>query len=115
MPLGIYLTLDQTVLFNKNYSDVSGFKVTGTIYSDVSKTSAFNITGYTLTLRLFKEGGSTDYFDQACTATVAASGTWYISVTENTLPPKGFYLAVMELSKSGTVVSSLNRVEVLIQ
>ncbi len=115
MPLGVYLTLDQLVLYNENFSDVSGFKLTGTIYSDVDKTTVFNLTGYTIKLRLSKENGKSDYFNQTCTITVAASGTFYLSVTENTLPTAELYLARVELTKSGTKVSSLNRVEVLIK
>lgn len=115
MPLGVYLTLDQLVLYNENFSDVSGFKITGTVYSDINKTVAFDTTGYTIKLRLSKENGKADNFNQTCTATVAASGTFYLSVTENTLPIEGLYLAILELTKSGTKVSSLNRTEVLIK
>ena len=115
MPLGVYLTLDQSVLYNENFSDVAGFKVTGTVYSDVDKTVAFNLTGYTIKLRLSKDNAKSDNLNQSCTATVAASGTFYLSVTENTLPTAGLYLANLELTKSGSKVTSLNRVEMLIK
>lgn len=115
MVLGVFLSLDQTVLFNTDFSDVSGLKITGTICSDKNKTSAFNITGYTVTLRLFKDGSRSDRLNQECTATVAASGTFYLSLTENKMPTDGIYLAKVTLAKSGTSVSSLNRVEVLIK
>lgn len=115
MPLGIYLTLDQNVLYNENFSDVSGFKLTGTIYSDIGRAVAFNLTGYTVKLRLHKENAKSDNFNQTCTIDVAASGTFYLSVTENTLPTEGLYFATIELTKSGTKVSSLNRVEILIK
>lgn len=115
MPLGVYLTLDQTVLFNGNYSDVTGFRITGTVYSDIGRAVAFDLTGYTLTLMFQKEGGYTDHLNKTCTIDVAASGTFYLAVTSGSLPPAGLYLASIELSKSGSVVTSLNRVEVLIQ
>lgn len=115
MPLGVYLTLDQLVLYNENFSDVSGFKITGTVYSDINKTVAFNLTGYTIKLRLSKENAKSDNFNQTCTIDVAASGTFYLSVTENTLPIADFYLANIELTKSGSKVTSLNRVEVLVK
>ena len=115
MPLGIYLTLDQNSIYNDNFSDVAGFKITGTIYSDIGKTAAFDITGYTIKLRLAKENGKSDYLNETCTATVAASGTWYLSVTENTLPTAGLYLAYIELTKSGSKITSLNRNELFIQ
>ena len=115
MPLGIYLTLDQNILYNNNFSDVSGFKVTGTVFSDINKTVAFDTSGYIIKLRLSKDNGGTDYLNKTCTATVAASGTWYLSVTESSLPTAGLYLAYIELTKSGSKITSLNRNEILIQ
>lgn len=114
MVLGTYVTLDQTTLYNGNYSDVAGLKVTGTVYSDVNKTTAFNLTGYTITLRMYKENGFSDQFNQTATITTAASGTFYISIASGTLPYAGLYLLDVALSKSGTLVSNLNRIEILI-
>lgn len=113
MTLGYYLSLDQTVLFNANFS--STLKLTGTCYSDINKTSVFDLSGYTLTLRLYKEDGYLDYFNQACTIVTAASGTMNIAVTSGTLPTAGLYLVDLSLTKSGTQISNLNRVEMLIQ
>jgi hypothetical protein len=115
MPLGVYLTLDQDIIYNGNYSDVSGFKLTGTIYSDKERTTAMNLTGYTLTMSMYKNESFLDHFNQACTITVAASGTFYISVTSGTLPFSGLYNVVISLTKSGTKVTTLNRQELLIQ
>ena len=115
MVLGIYLKLDQSVLYNSDYSSDSSLKFTGTVYSDKYLSSAFDLTGYTLTLRLYRENATSDRFNQACTITVAASGTFYINIAQSTLPTDGIYLAKMELSKSGTVVSTLNRVEIMIK
>jgi hypothetical protein len=114
MPLGIYVTIDQSIICNDNYSDVSGFRITGTIYSDINKTVAFDTTGYTIKLRLSRNRKS-DSFNQTCTATVAASGTFYLQVTTGTLPTAGIYSAYVELSKSGSVITSLNRHEILIR
>ena len=115
MPLGIYLTLDQSVIYNDNYSDVSGFRITGTIYSDIGKTAVFDTSGYTIKLRLSSENGKSDQFNQTCTALVAASGTFYLQVAANTLPTAGLYLARVELSKSGSVITSISRNEILIK
>lgn len=115
MPLGVYLTLDQSIIYNDNFSDVAGLKITGTIYSDINKTVAFDLTGYTIKLRLSREYAKSDNFNQTCTITTAASGTFYLSVTENTLPVAGTYIANIELTKSGTKVTSLNRTEILIK
>lgn len=113
MALGYYLTLDQTVLFNDNFSD--SLKLTGTCYSDINKTVVFDLSGYTLTLRLYKENGSLDYYNQTCSITTAASGTWNKAVESGTLPTAGLYLVDLVLTKSGTRISNLNRVEIFIQ
>ena len=115
MPLGIYLTLDQSSIYNENFSDVSGFRITGTVYSSINKDVVFDLTGYTIKLRLSKENGKSDYLNETCTITVAASGTFYLAVTENMLPTAGIYLVYVELSKSGSKITSLNRNELLIQ
>lgn len=113
MTLGYYLTLDQNSLFNGNFSD--SLKITGTCYSDISKTVVLDLTGYTLTLRLYKENGFSDWYDQTCSITTAASGTWNKAVTSGTLPQAGLYLVDLVLTKSGTRISNLNRIELLIQ
>jgi len=113
MTLGYYLTLDQTVLFNDNFSD--SLKLTGTCYTDVGKTAVFDLTGYTLTLKLYRENGLADYYNETASITTAASGTFNKAVTSGTLPYSGLYLVNLQLTKSGTQVSNLNRVELLIQ
>jgi len=113
--LGVYLSLDQSVIYNDNFSDVSALKLTGTIYSDVNKTTAFNLTGYTIKIKLSEENGKADYLNQTCTITSAVAGTFYLSVAESTLPTAAIYLANIELVKSGTKVSSLNRTELLVK
>ena len=115
MVYGAYLVVNEKVLFNSDYSSDSGLKLTGTIFSERSLTTAFNLTGYTLTLRIYKNGSDSDQFNQACTITTAASGTWYLQIASNTLPVAGVYYAKMELSKSGTVISTLNDQEILIK
>ena len=111
--LGYYLKLDQSVLYNGNYSD--SLTLTGTCYTDIGQTAAFNLTGYTLTLRFYTENGFVDNFNQTASITVAASGTWSKAITSGTLPQAGFYLVDLSLTKSGTQVSNLNRVEILIK
>lgn len=113
MVLGYYLTLDQTSLYNGNFSDT--LKITGTCYSDINKTTALDLTGYTLTLKLHKENSSADWYGQTCSITTAASGTFNKAVTSGTLPFAGLYLVDLVLTKSGTQISNLNRIELLIQ
>ena len=113
MTLGYFLTLDQLVLFNSNFSD--SLKITGTCYSNKNKSTAFDLTGYTLTLRFFRDGGTTDHYNKTVDIVTAASGTWSEAVTSGTLPFEGLYLIDLVLTKSGTQISNLNRVEVLIK
>ena len=112
MVLGTYVDLDQKLLYNGNYSDT--LKLTGTIYSDINKTVAFNLTGYTITMRMYREEGFLDLFNQAGTIVTAASGTFSVTIASGTLPYAGIYLVDLALSKSGTLVSNLNRVEIQI-
>ena len=115
MVYAAYLVVNEKTIFNSDYSSDSGLQLTGTVFSERSLTTAFNLTGYTLTLRIYRNGSDSDQFNQTCTITVAASGTWYLQITSNTLPISGVYLAKMELSKSGTVISTLNDQEILIK
>lgn len=113
MSLGVYLKLDQKILYNANFS--SGSKITGTIYSDESLSTAKNLTDYTLTLRMFRRGHYADYFNRVATITTAASGTWSYAVAQSEMPPEGLYLVILELTKSGDMISTLNDVEILIK
>lgn len=115
MALGLYLTLDQNTIFNGNFSDVSAFKLTGTIYTDVNRTTPLTLSGYTITMKIYRDGGYIDRFAQTCTITSSSGGTFYLSVTTGTLPYAGLYLVVMELTKSGTQISTMNRQELLIE
>ena len=115
MSLGTYVKLDQSVLYNGNFSDT--LLLTGTVYSDAGQTAAFSLSGYTITMRLYRDGGLTDFFNQTGTIVSAAAGTFSVAITEGTLPSvghSGVFLVDLALSKSGTRVSNLNRVELLI-
>ncbi|MGI0021809.1 MAG: BppU family phage baseplate upper protein [Nitrososphaeraceae archaeon] len=113
--LAAYLKIDQKTLFRNDFSSSSSYRFSGTIYTDRPQTTAFNLTGYTLTIRFFKEWYSSDFFDKAATINVAASGTWYYNVASGDLPTPGIYMCKVELTKSGEQISTLNRVEILIK
>jgi hypothetical protein len=109
MVYGLYLTLDQKRWFRGDYSDED--LLTGTIYTDINRTTAKNLTGYTLTVRMHRPIHFGDFFNQSADIVVAASGTFSVTVAQGTMPPRGTYFVKVELAKSGTVVSTLNRVE----
>lgn len=113
MAYGCYLKLDQKVLFNGDYS--SSNKLTGTIYTDEALTSAKNLIGYTLTVRIFQRDSTEDWFNKTATIVTAGSGTWSYAIAVNDLPSAGIYLVKLELSQSGEILSTLNDVEILIK
>ena len=113
MTLGVYLTLDQSII---NYGDYStSSKITGTIYSNIYKTVVYDLTDYTVKLRLYRDNRTVDYLDASCSIVTAGSGTFSLTVTDGLLPIRGLYLAEVEISKSGILLSSINRMELLIQ
>lgn len=109
MVYGLYLTLDQPKWFRGDYSDTD--KLTGTVYTDKNKQTAKDLTGFTITLRLYKPRHFGDYFNRTATIVVAANGTWSYAVGSGQMPPDGIYYFKVELSKSGTVESTINTVE----
>jgi hypothetical protein len=115
LALGAFLKLDQTVLFRNDFSDESGQRLTGTVYTNRTLTTAFDLTGYTLTLRFHKEWHSSDYLNKPCTINVAANGTFYRNITRDDLPTQNVYLAKLELTKTGSQISTLNRQEIIIK
>lgn len=113
MVYGAYLSLDQTKWGYGDYS--SSNKLTGTIYTDPGLTALFNLTGYTLKVRLFKSRWSTaDFLNQDADIVSAAGGTWSYTVAQGEMPGAGLYLVKVELAKSGEVMSTLNNVELMI-
>jgi len=112
MVYGLYLVLNQDRWFRGDFS--SDNPMTGTIYTNKNLTTAKDLTGYTLTLRLHKPKHFGDYFNKEVSIVTANAGTWDYDVAQGELPPRGIYFAKMELSKAGVKESTLNRVELYI-
>ena len=111
MVYGIYLTLDQLKWKQSDFSDTN--LLTGTIWSDKDRSVAFNLTGYTIRIRVFRRFGGGDGFDKLADIVTAASGTWSRKVAESEMvgPSNRPYLVEAEISKTGEVMSTLNIVE----
>ena len=55
MAYGLYLAADQDRWFRNNFSDED--LLTGTVYTDINQTTAKDLTGYTVTVRLSRRDG----------------------------------------------------------
>ena len=113
MSYGLYLVLDQDKWFRDNFSSEN--KITGTIYTNKSLTVKKNLTGYTLTVRMWRDRAWGDRFGKAATIVTAADGTFSYAVAEGEMPPPGIYKVSIELTKSGVKESTLNRQELFVK
>ena len=109
MAYGLFLTLDQNVWFRGDFSATNA--LTGTIFTDINKQTAKNLTGFTLKVRMHRPKHFGDFFNKIATIVVAASGTWKYNVQQGEIPPRGIYFVKLEIAKSGDQESTLNRVE----
>jgi len=106
---GLYLNLDQNRWFRGDFS--SDNALTGTIYTDVNQTTAKNLTGFAIQIRMHRPLHFGDFFNKPGTIVVAADGTFKRNLLQGETPPRGIYYVKAELSKSGVVESTINRVE----
>ena len=109
MAYGLYLSLDQKRWFRNDFSATN--KITGTIHTDVNKTVAKNLTGYTIKIKLYKPRTIGDRFNKTATIVTAADGTFEYAVGEGEMPIYGIYWCIVELSKSGDRETTLNDTE----
>jgi len=99
----IYNELDDHIWVVEDYTDVNALALTGTIYSDKVLTTAFDGTGYTLTIRFKDYNGDIVYEnDEDVEWVTAASGTWRFK------PDQGSFIVMsngeiyIQLEKTGT-------------
>lgn len=112
MAYGLWLSLDQDRFFRNNFSSTN--PLTGTIYTDINQTTAKNLTGYTITIRMSRPNGPgrfSDFVNKTATIVVAANGTWSLALGSGETPHRGIYYVTAELTKTGDRESTLNRVE----
>jgi len=100
---GLHLTIDQREWRAGDFS--SADKLTGTIYTDEDKTTAKDLTGYSVQSIIYKQGGSAN-FSKTATIVTAANGTWSYAVADGEMVPQGIYLIECELTKSGERIST---------
>ena len=110
----LYLKLDSDTWKEFDFDDTNG--ITGTVYTDRAMSSAKNLTGFTLTFKLYRRWHRVSRVEQTATIVVAASGTWKWLPVEGDIPINGFYNAELEIADaSGIKKSTKNDVEFFIK
>lgn len=105
MAYGLYNTLDVTYFRSGDYSDADG--ITGTIYTDKARSSAKNLTGYTLTLFIYDRLSRQTMVQETASIVVAGNGTWrYYFTSSVPVPVEGVYDVEIELKNSTEIIST---------
>ena len=82
-----------------------GYYINFTITEDDG--TAYNLTGYTITLKVWAKGSPSPLVvDSACAAVVEASGTCRYLIVDGDFGTKGFYNFEIELTKAGAEEST---------
>lgn len=103
----LYCKLDQKVWGVEDYTNEDALGITGTIYSDSALTTAFDLTGYTLSFRLISQGELVFDDDDDISIVTAGSGTWKLNPREGALLFETHGEVIIRLEKSGTEVSAI--------
>ena len=105
----LYVKLDSHIWILEDYTDEDSLGITGTVYSDDAMTTAFDITGYTLTIRIKAQGKIKFDSDQDSnvSAIVAADGTFRYKpeIGDLLLEANGEVSLLME--KTGTQITAI--------
>lgn len=84
-----------------------GFNLNFTVQN--SDGTAFNLTDYTVTLKVWPQNiPGNPIVNAACTIDVAANGTCHYEVVTGNFAYEGNYLLELELTKSGIIESTRN-------
>jgi hypothetical protein len=105
----LYLQLDQEYWYKGDYSDVDALAITGTIYSNATMLTAFNLTGYTLKIKGFNQRGEQEISAKDATIVSAVAGTFKYLPEIGDLNFEFIGDLELELTKAGTVISAKGR------
>lgn len=103
----LYVDIDQHVWGQEDFTDENVLALTGTIYDAFNLTTAFDLTGYTLTFRYVSQGRVIYDDDTNIEIVTAGSGTWRFKPDEGSLPIDANGEVVILLEKSGTQISAI--------
>lgn len=95
----LFLKIDQTEWPFGDFSTES--KLTGTIYTDKELVTPKDLTGFTISIKLFRRWHRMSFISQNVSAVSAVNGTWEYAVTESDFIHPGLFQLELELTKSG--------------
>lgn len=81
-----------------------GFTLSFTIQDSTG--AAYNLTGYTIKLKVWRPGNSTLLVDGTCSIVVAANGTCNYTVASGDFALPGTYYAELQLTQAGVQEST---------
>ena len=105
----LYLQLDQEIWYRADYSDEDILSITGTVYSNATMLTAFDITNYTLKIKGFNQRGEIEIGEKDATIISGIAGTWRYKPDLGDLNLDFIGDLELELEKSGTVISAKGR------
>jgi len=95
--------MDQSQWGKGDFSDVAGEAITGTIYTNETLTTAFDLTGYTLELVFYDEVENKVIKNGLVpTIVIAANGTWTFSPVVGDLDFQFVGSVLVRLTKTGS-------------
>ena len=104
----LYLKLDQEIWNQGDFTADNTLALTGTIYSDNTFATAFDLTGYTLEIELYDQNRSAIFTDDADIVT-AADGTFRYKPSIGELNIDFIGEVKIKLSKTDTEVTAEGR------
>jgi len=105
----LYLQLDQEVWHKGDYTDVTALALTGTIYSNATMLTAFDLTGYTLKIKGFNQRGEEEISEKTASVVSAVAGTFRFNPSLGDLNLDFIGSLEVVLEKAGTVITATGR------
>lgn len=98
-----------------NHTSNNTYAITGTIYTDAGLTIPANITGFTLTFRMFSEPSGSNALEDSASIISAGSGTWRYKPADGMMPGRGVYTVCIQAVSATAHLDTINRVEMLVK
>lgn len=105
----LYLQLDQEIWKKGDYTNVDALAITGTVYTNATMLTPFDLTGCTIKIKGFNQRGEQEISEKSCSIVAPASGTFkYLPVLGDLNID---FIGDLELivEKTGTVMTAMGR------